>query len=314
MNKIVLIRTLKTAFAALFSIILAQEIGLEYSAAAGIIAILNVFATRKETLIGGLKRTLSAAIALTISAICFEVFAYNTWVFALYLLIFVPVSFLLKLELGIGPSSVLVTHLLAHGHIDAQIITNEIALMVIGTSFAILTNIYAPSERKRLNKLIKDIDEQMKFILNLFGRVLTEELNIRFYDQHFERLKLNIEEAIKIASIERDNIVIGSLEILLKLKLRNDQAFILSDMYNNILDIPPEFKEGNIMSHVLKTTSIQLTEYDAIKEIRKNIKSIKENMENLSFSEDYDTLIIRSALMQIIKDLDRFTEISKDIF
>ena len=53
MNKIVLIRTLKTAFAALFSIILAQEIGLEYSAAAGIIAILNVFATRKETLICG---------------------------------------------------------------------------------------------------------------------------------------------------------------------------------------------------------------------------------------------------------------------
>lgn len=73
-----MVRTLKTAFAALFSILIAEELGLDYGAAAGIIAILNVFETRWATVEGGLKRTLSAILALVIGSLCFESFGYNT--------------------------------------------------------------------------------------------------------------------------------------------------------------------------------------------------------------------------------------------
>lgn len=114
MNKSIMTRTVKIAIAAFLSIMLAQWMGLEYSSAAGIIAILNIFETRKATLQGGLKRTLSAMIALFIGGVLFELIGYETWVFGLYLLLFVPVSFLLKVELGLGPSSVLVTHLLSY--------------------------------------------------------------------------------------------------------------------------------------------------------------------------------------------------------
>lgn len=49
-NKSILIRTVKTALAALLAIIVSQELSLDFAAAAGIIAILNIFETRKSTM------------------------------------------------------------------------------------------------------------------------------------------------------------------------------------------------------------------------------------------------------------------------
>lgn len=57
MNRGLIIRAVKTAFAAIFSIILAGKLGLDYGAAAGIIAILNIFETRKATTEGILKES-----------------------------------------------------------------------------------------------------------------------------------------------------------------------------------------------------------------------------------------------------------------
>ena len=94
LKKSIVSRTIKTALASLLAIIVSQELSLEFAAAAGIIAILNVFDTRKATIEGGLKRTLSAIIALLIGGFLFEKIGYKTWVFGLYLLLFVPVFFI----------------------------------------------------------------------------------------------------------------------------------------------------------------------------------------------------------------------------
>lgn len=83
----------------------------------------------------------------------FEIFDYKTWAFVLYLLLFVPLSFLLKIELGLGPSSVVVTHLLSYGEINSSIIINELGLIFIGTGFAMLTNLYAPESQDELKKV-----------------------------------------------------------------------------------------------------------------------------------------------------------------
>ena len=80
MRKSIISRTIKTALASLLAIIVSQELSLEFAAAAGIIAILNVFDTRKATSEGGQKRTLSAVISLVSGGYLFEKIGYKTWV------------------------------------------------------------------------------------------------------------------------------------------------------------------------------------------------------------------------------------------
>lgn len=310
MRKTVFIRTIKTVVATISAIVVAQALGLEYATAAGIIAILNVFDTRRATLKGSLKRALSAVVALTIGGVCFELFGYTNWIFGLYLLIFVPVSFLLKVELGLGPSSVIVTHILAAQTINSGLILNELALVFIGTGFAMLTNFYAPNEEKHLKALIVEIDEEMKAILNLFARSLTEDLDVQEYENLFKQLEDNLEKAIKLAVTEDENMNQDSSLILYDLNLRRQELDLLKEMYEDLSEIPPSYAKGLQMSYMLKTTSTQLTEEGAIHAVQERINYLKKNADKLDLPKTAEEFVIRSAIYQVFKNLDRFTKLN----
>lgn len=277
MRKSIISRTIKTALASLLAIIVSQELSLEFAAAAGIIAILNVFDTRKATIEGGLKRTLSAIIALLIGGFLFEKIGYKTWVFGLYLLLFVPVSFLLKIELGLGPSSVIVTHLLAFGKIDAAIILNEMALVFIGTGFAMLTNFYAPTRQDKLNRLIESIDDDMKFILNLFGESLVQNLDVKLYEDKISELEADIDRAIDIAIIENDNLFENSRDLLFDLRLREREMDLLQEMYDDLRTIPPEYSDGKYISDILIQASQNLTKREDMINLKERIDFLKNH-------------------------------------
>lgn len=277
MRKSIISRTIKTALASLLAIIVSQELSLEFAAAAGIIAILNVFDTRKATIEGGLKRTLSAIIALLIGGFLFEKIGYKTWVFGLYLLLFVPVSFLLKIELGLGPSSVIVTHLLAFGKIDAAIILNEMALVFIGTGFAMLTNFYAPTRQDKLNRLIESIDDDMKFILNLFGESLVQNLDVKLYEDKISELEEDIDKAIDIAIIENDNLIENSRDLLFDLRLREREMDLLQEMYDDLRTIPPEYSDGKYISDILIQASQNLTKREDMINLKERIDFLKNH-------------------------------------
>lgn len=313
MNKTILIRTIKTALASLLAIIVAQELSLEYASAAGIIAILNIFETRKATIEGGLKRTLSAVIAIVIGGLAFERFGYVTWVFGLYLLIFVPISFLLKIELGLGPSSVIVTHLLAFGEINSSIILNEMALVFIGTGFAMLTNFYAPNSQDQLNKLVASIDEDMKSILNLFGTSLVENLDVKLYEDKIKSLEEDIKKAIELAAIENDNLIENSREMLYDLHLREREMDLLEDMYYDLKTIPPEYSDGKYISDILIKTSENLTEGGDMIRVKKRIDYLKDHFHMMKLPENHEEFAIRSAVFQVFRSLDQFIEISNYI-
>lgn len=313
MNKTILIRTIKTALASLLAIIVAQELSLEYASAAGIIAILNIFETRKATIEGGLKRTLSAVIAIILGGLAFERFGYVTWVFGLYLLIFVPISFLLKIELGLGPSSVIVTHLLAFGEINSSIILNEMGLVFIGTGFAMLTNFYVPNSQDQLNKLVASIDEDMKSILNLFGKSLVENLDVKLYEDKIKSLEEDIKKAIELAAIENDNLIENSREMLYDLHLREREMDLLEEMYYDLKTIPPEYSDGKYISDILIKTSENLTEGGDMIRVKKRIDYLKDHFHMMKLPQNHEEFAIRSAVFQVFRSLDQFIEISNYI-
>lgn len=310
MSKSLLIRTVKTAFAAILSIIVAEQLSLDFAAAAGIIAILNIFETRRATKEGALKRAISAMIALLIGGFLFETLGYNTWVFGLYLLIFVPLSFFQQIELGLGPSSVLVTHLLAFGQVTLPIILNELALVFIGTGFAMLTNFYAPNSQVKLTKLVDQIDQEMKEILNLFGRSLVEDLDVSIHEDKLKTLRADISTAVELAVIETDNMIANSGEVLYSLHLRENEMALLEDMYYNLRSIPPEYSDGKYISEVLIRTSENLSKDGDIEGVKERIDYLKDHFHMMGLPQTHEDFAIRSAVFQVFRSLDQFINIS----
>lgn len=313
MNKTLLSTTIKTAIAATLSLLVAQALGLKFSSSAGIITILDIFETRKATLKGGLKRTLSATIALVLGILVFEIFDYKTWAFGLYLLLFVPISFLLKIELGLGPSSVVVTHLLSYGEINSSIIFNELGLILIGTGFAMLTNLYAPESHDELKKWIKDIDEDIKDILIFFGDTLVNNLDVKIYEGKIKKLEDDINKALNLAIIENDNRIENSKNLLIGLSHREREMDLLMEMYDDLKSIPKEYADGKLISDLMIDTANNLTDNGDMVKVKKRIEFLQEHFHMMELPETHEDFIIRSSIFQVFRSLNQFIDISKTI-
>ena len=313
MNKTLLSTTIKTAIAATLSLLVAQALGLKFSSSAGIITILDIFETRKATIKGGLKRTLSATIALVLGIMVFEIFDYKTWAFGLYLLLFVPISFLLKIELGLGPSSVVVTHLLSYGEINSSIIFNEVGLILIGTGFAMLTNLYAPESQDKLIKWIEEIDGDIKDILIFFGDTLVNNLDVKIYEGKIKKLEDDINKALNLAIIENDNRIENSKNLLIGLSHREREKELLMEMYDDLKSIPKEYADGKLISDLMIDTANNLSDNGDMVKVKKRIEFLQEHFHMMELPETHEDFVIRSSIFQVFRSLNQFIDISKTI-
>ena len=70
-------RTMKTVLACFLSMVIAQQVGLLYAPAAGIIAILSVGNTKKKSLDTGIARLVSLGIATVLAFFAFQLLGYG---------------------------------------------------------------------------------------------------------------------------------------------------------------------------------------------------------------------------------------------
>ena len=154
------------------SIWVAQLLGLQFFAAAGIITILCIKPTKKQSLKTAGERFLACLIGLVTAGIIFETFGYHPWLLSVVLLVIIPVCVRLKIADGIVSSFVIVLHLYIFKTISVPIVLNELALIAIGVGFALLMNLYMPSldrELQRYQEQIEEISKNLCGVCELFA-------------------------------------------------------------------------------------------------------------------------------------------------
>ena len=112
LKKLIGLRTIKTAIGAALAVFIAQLLNLNYGINAGIVVILSLQNTRKKSFQLAAIRISATFFALIIGAIVFSVFGFSALAFGIYLLLFIPFAARFRLNDGIVPASVLVSHLL----------------------------------------------------------------------------------------------------------------------------------------------------------------------------------------------------------
>lgn len=175
MKQMIGIKTIKMGVGGTVAILLAELLKLEYASSAGIIAILSIQSTRKESVEIALRRLYAATIALAIGSMIFTCLGYHAVSFGIYLILFIPTAARCKVTEGIVPASVLVTHLLGKGQVSVALLMNEAALMLVGILTALLINIYMPSLEKHLLMEKQEIEDRMFLILSRMCQVLRGE-------------------------------------------------------------------------------------------------------------------------------------------
>lgn len=307
------LRTLKIGLAAFIAILVANFFGLDYAISAGIIAILSVLDTNKSSWLTALQRLVSTILALGIAAILFQFLGFEVYVFAIYLLVYVPFAYKLGVESGVAPCSVLVTHLLLEKSVAWDWLSNEFLLMVIGAGIAILVNLYMPSKESNFLSLKKEADETIKKILvNMSDRLLQNEIS---HENELDELDKILDKAADLVLTEAENHPwIESHYYLNYFEMRKNQTRILHYMQQNIALCTIPVKEGKILAALLYLTADQLHEFNTGEILLEDIRLLREEFRQSELPQTRPEFENRALLFQLLNDFTRFIQLKKTFY
>lgn len=310
------LRAIKIALATTIAILIAQAFQLEYSVSAGVVAILSVLDTKKSSVITAFQRVGSTILALGVATILFQLVGFNTIVFGLYLLIYIPLAYKLNVEVGIAPCSVLVSHLLLEQSTSITWLANEMSLMVVGVGMAILFNLYMPSKENQLMQLRDEIEEKMKHVLMNFAVVLETGYPNDQVEIFIKELSVNLKTAEKMAYLESNNQLLSQNDdyMIQYIDMRQQQAKILAEMSIDISVCSLPTKQNNTLARLFQQTANQLHESNPAIDLMKDLESMLTDFRNSDLPKTRSEFENRAALFVLLNDFSRFIQIKKDFY
>lgn len=310
------LRAIKIALATTIAILIAQAFQLEYSVSAGVVAILSVLDTKKSSVIIAFQRVGSTILALGVATILFQLVGFNTIVFGLYLLIYIPLAYKLNVEVGIAPCSVLVSHLLLEQSTSITWLANEMSLMVIGVGMAILFNLYMPSKENQLMQLRDEIEEKMKHVLMNFAVVLETGYPNEQVEIFIKDLSIDLKTAEKMAYLESNNQLLSQDDdyMIQYIDMRQQQAKILAEMSIDISVCSLPTEQNNTLARLFQQTANQLHESNPAISLMQDLESMLNDFRNSDLPKTRSEFENRAALFVLLNDFSRFLQIKKDFY
>lgn len=230
-----LLKSLKIAVAALLSIFIAGELGLQHSATAGIITVLSIQKTKRETLRSAANRGMAYVCALVLAFICFRLLGYTLPAFAVYLLLFAFLCMSAGWQEAITTDSVLISHFMNEGSMGLGMLTNETLLFAIGAGMGILVNLHLHSKEADFAKLADEVDRQIKGILRRMSLWLQQADKMGYDSGCFEILEKATRQAKLCAAANYNNSLLKKDTYQLDyIRMREQQTVVLKGIYQNI--------------------------------------------------------------------------------
>lgn len=101
----------------------------------------------------------------------FSLLGQSPIVLGIIVLLFIPLTVVLKVQEGVITSCVILLHVFNAKSIDAHLIVNETLLLLIGLSIAFTMNLMMPSLDKQLDEYKCKIEQQIADIFSKYSYI-----------------------------------------------------------------------------------------------------------------------------------------------
>ena len=126
-----MLKLIKIAVGSVVSIFLADMLGLSYGTSAGIITLLTIQDTSRETIIISVKRVCAFLLAAVLAGLVFRAAGYHVISYGIFLFLFIACCIPLRLGDAVSINAVLATHYLLEMDMSPSFIWNEVQLLFI---------------------------------------------------------------------------------------------------------------------------------------------------------------------------------------
>jgi len=303
--KIIGYRTVKTGVGVSLAMIVATAAGLQYAAAAGIITMLSIQSTKRESVKIAFQRIGSCILAMIIASIIFNIAGYNPVAFGVFLLIFIPLTVKFNLEQGIIVSSVIATHLLGAKNTGIPLIANELALMFIGVIIALFLNLYIPSIENVIKEDQEYIEDRMKDILLKMAIALKKQ-EITFSEEElFQALAYRIKAAKKRAYQNLNNYIISDMSYYVEyMEMRRQQFKVLKKIKDKFQRFSITYEHSIMVADFTEKISKSFYEENTGEVLLKELEALRGEFKKMALPVTRDEFENRAMLYQFLNELE----------
>ncbi len=305
-------KIIKIAFGSALAIIIADILGLQYSTAAGIITLLTIQDTARETIVVSFKRLLAFAIASILSFGIFNLIGYHAISFGIFLLIFVWICYTFQLKDAIAMNGVLTTHYLLAGNITFSLVSNELVLLFIGALIGTILNLYMPNDEKHIKDTQAILENDLRKILARMSENIVIESKENYDGNCFVSLEDHIQKGIKYAYSNMNNKFLQETQYFMDyMQMRNQQCQVLKNIYEKIIslqDIPIQAEEiATFIDHIAKS----LEETNNAKKLLLECSNLTLKFQESNLPATRKEFESRAILFMILKDFEYFLKIKE---
>lgn len=308
--KDLLYRSTKIAVGVIISILIADFIGLKYSTTAGIICMISILDTKKQTYIVGLKRLITSVIAILLATILFQFGGHNLIILGIFLILLIPLLTILKMTEGLTVSVVLVGHIYNIQILNWDIMFNEMALLLIGIMIAWGMNLHVPNKEELIRDIQLEVEGLIKDILYNMKFQLLNQCSIEEKQDYFKRLDYILSKGLDQAINFNNNFVLKDNSYFIKyFQMRRQQYQVLMHMQKHFEKVFIAVEKAKELSEFTEKLAMEFNECNNGESLLALADSLKKDYQKTELPKTREEFENRANLYQCFNELIYFIEI-----
>ena len=303
-----LLNAVKIAAACTIAIGVAYTLGLQYYVTTGIITILSIQNTKRETIQTAVNRGLAFVCALLIAVACFSIGGYTIPAYGVFVLLFTFLCLVTGWREAIAMCAVLISHFLMEKSMSREWIVNESLIFLIGVGFGILINLsFLRKKKQEFEKLAGQVDAELKRILERMAAQLISGVCDEDADQCFKELEVRLETAKEAAIRNWNNSLRNSCTYEMDyIEMRQKQSMVLRDIYKSMIHIEALTMQRLEVAGFIQEIVADYRRDNAVEGLLQSLKEVLSNMKNGELPKNREEFEARAVLFYMLMELEDF--------
>ena len=225
---------------------------------------------------------------------------------SLMLLLFIPTTVITGVKEGIVTSSVIILHIYSAGNVTVELLLNEISLLVVGISVALLINLYMPSMEKQFVQYREEIEDDFALIFRKLALYLrTGETN--WDGAELIRVNDRIAEAKAMAFRNVENHVRRYDDLYYRyFKMREKQFDILERMIPLVAALPEKTPYHTRIANFFEDLAEHIHPYNTSHVYLEKLEEMKVELQQMDLPKNREEFKTQAALFDIVKLIEKY--------
>ena len=311
--KRVVFNTIKIVLASIFAIVIAYSLDFSFYISCGIVTILTIQSTKKDTLHTAIERFIAFIIALVIAYGCFYFFGYTILAYCIYLVFYLFICQLCSWYSSMAVNSVLISHFLTFQMMTFPTIINELGLFGIGVSIGIMANLHL-KKNIYIEDLKSQADNQIRYILLRMSKRIVQDID-EYDGSCFDVLYELISKA-KTMSYENEKNSIFTFDDFDRkyISMRSKQTQVLYEMYKIIRNMHTTPFTAKMISEFLNKIANEYHLKNDCEQLLDEFYDLDAKMKSTPLPVERNEFEDRARLFVLLRRIEEFLLIKRDFY